>query len=35
MIKLDSLSNAKEMQIQKIQASLDSLRREKEKEETG
>ena len=31
--KIDSLSNAKKIQMQKIQASLDSLRREKEKEE--
>ena len=30
---LDSLSNAKKMQMQKIQASIDSLRKEKEKED--
>jgi len=32
--KIDSLSNAKKIQIQKIQASLDSLRIEKEKEDS-
>ena len=32
--KIDSLSDAKKIQIQKIQASLDSLRIEKEKEES-
>jgi hypothetical protein len=31
--KIDSLSNAKRLQMQKIQASLDSLKREKEKED--
>ena len=31
--KIDSLSNAKKLQIQKIQASLDSLKKEKEKED--
>ena len=31
--KIDSLSNAKQMQMQKIQSSLDSLRREREKED--
>ncbi|KAA9041962.1 PspC domain-containing protein [Ginsengibacter hankyongi] len=32
--KIDSLSNAKKLQIEKIQASLDSLKKEKEKEDT-
>ncbi|MGH2648229.1 MAG: hypothetical protein ACRDE8_11705, partial [Ginsengibacter sp.] len=31
--KIDSLTNAKKIQIQKIQASLDSLKKEKEKED--
>ncbi|HSQ44222.1 MAG TPA: PspC domain-containing protein [Ginsengibacter sp.] len=31
--QIDSLSNAKKLQMQKIQASLDSLKREKEKED--
>lgn len=31
--KIDSLSNAKKLQIQQIQASLDSLKKEKEKED--